>query len=58
MTNFPDLVHQMRKAQKQYFKTRTNAALLEAKQLEQMVDEYLKAMENTTNEQPLFQEQP
>lgn len=42
---FFNLVRDMRKAQKQYFATRTGSALKAAKQLERAVDEHIKKVE-------------
>lgn len=41
---FFDLVSKMRKAQKDYFRTRSSNALNEAKRLEQQVDDALSNM--------------
>jgi hypothetical protein len=41
MTEFENLVHAMRDAQKRYFKKRCRKALEESKYLEQKVDRYL-----------------
>lgn len=45
MTNFENLVADMRKAQKDYFRTRSQGALQSAKQLEKQVDEHIKKVQ-------------
>lgn len=42
MTDFEQLVFDMRQAQKTYFRTRTPVALNESKRLERAVDQYLE----------------
>lgn len=52
MNEFVKLVYEMRKAQKEYFRTRSKEVLQQSKQLERRVDEYLRDKEN--NQQTLF----
>ena len=52
MDEFVKLVYEMRKAQKEYFRTRSKEVLQQSKQLEKRVDEYLRDKEN--NQQTLF----
>ena len=42
MTEFEQLVRQMRALQKEYFRTRNGVVLGECKKIERMVDDYLK----------------
>ena len=55
---FADIVLEMRKAQKEYFKYRSPEALTRSKQLEKQVDEILenrkKRKENTAEQGTLF----
>ena len=46
MNEFEKLVFEMRKAQKEYFKTRDKVILEKSKQLERQVDEYLNKKVN------------
>ena len=53
MTEFMQLVREMRKAQKEYFKTRDKDVLAKSKQLEKRVDSKIKkeeALANNTQE--------
>ena len=45
MTEFMQLVREMRKAQKEYFKTRDRNVLAKSKQLEKRVDDKIKKEE-------------
>lgn len=45
MTDFMQLVREMRKAQKEYFKTRDKDVLAKSKQLEKRVDDEIKKEE-------------
>lgn len=45
MTEFMQLVREMRKAQKEYFKTRDKDVLAKSKQLEKRVDDEIKKEE-------------
>lgn len=45
MTEFMQLVREMRKAQKEYFKTRDRDVLAKSKQLEKRVDDEIKKEE-------------
>lgn len=45
MTEFMQLVREMRKAQKEYFKTRDKDVLAKSKQLEKRVDDEIKEEE-------------
>lgn len=49
---FFNLVKEMREAQREYFSTRSHAALQKARQLEQRVDEYIKRGDAYLNNQP------
>ena len=49
---FFNLVKAMREAQREYFSTRSHAALQKARQLEQRVDEYIKRGDAYLNNQP------
>ncbi len=42
----------MREAQREYFSTRSHAALSKARQLERDVDAYIKRGDNYINQQP------
>ena len=52
---FYDLVVKMRKAQKDYFATRTKTALEQSKQLEREVDAEIRRVENVMNNKPTQQ---
>ena len=49
MTEFMQLVREMRKAQKEYFKTRDRDVLAKSKQLEKRVDDEIKKEEGFAN---------
>lgn len=49
MTEFMQLVREMRKAQKEYFKTRDKDVLAKSKQLEKRVDNEIKKEEGFAN---------
>jgi hypothetical protein len=49
---FFNLVKAMREAQREYFSTRSHAALQKARQLEQRVDEHIKRGDDYLNNQP------
>ena len=49
MTEFMQLVREMRKAQKDYFKTRDRNVLAKSKQLEKRVDDEIKKEEGLAN---------
>ena len=51
MTEFMQLVREMRKAQKEYFKTRDRDVLAKSKQLEKRVDDEIKKEEGLANNQ-------
>lgn len=52
---FFDLVVEMRKNQRTYFNTRNNVALEQSKQLERLVDNEIKRVQNVlSGEQDLF----
>lgn len=52
---FFDLVVEMRKNQRTYFKTKNNVALEQSKQLERLVDNEIKRVQNVlSGEQDLF----
>lgn len=53
--DFFNLVSKMRKAQKDYFATRTNEALSKSKQLERDVDAEIKRVEDILNNRPTQQ---
>lgn len=50
MTEFIQLVREMRKAQKEYFKTRDKDVLAKSKQLEKRVDDEIKKEEEALAE--------
>lgn len=52
---FFELVAKMRKAQREYFATRTNDALSKSKQLEREVDAEIKRVEDIMNKRPIQQ---
>ena len=53
---FFDLVARMRKAQQEYFRTRTSASLSVSKKLERAVDEEIEIVHRvTSNPKQLFQ---
>ena len=52
---FYELVVKMRKAQREYFATRTNDALSKSKQLERDVDAEIKRVEDIMNKRPIQQ---
>ena len=56
MTNFEKMVMKMRSAQKNYFLSREKRYLVEARQAEKAVDDYLLDAENETSD--LFCEFP
>lgn len=47
---FYDKVVQMRKAQKEYFKTRTSLSLIESKRLEKAVDDEIARVQKIIND--------
>ena len=51
MTEFMQLVREMRKAQKEYFKTRDRDSLAKSKQLEKRVDNEIKKEEALSENQ-------
>lgn len=51
MTEFMQLVREMRKAQKEYFKTRDRDVLAKSKQLEKRVDDEIKKEEAVAENQ-------
>lgn len=51
MTEFMQLVREMRKAQKEYFKTRDKDVLAKSKQLEKRVDDEIKKEEAVVENQ-------
>lgn len=51
--NFYDLVKAMREAQRDYFITRSYAALTKAKQLERLIDSEIERVERIKNEPEL-----
>lgn len=51
MTEFMQLVREMRKAQKEYFKTRDKDVLAKSKQLEKRVDDEIKQEEAVAENQ-------
>lgn len=51
MTEFMQLVREMRKAQKEYFKTRDKNVLAKSKQLEKRVDDEIKKEEAVAENQ-------
>ena len=53
MIEFMQLVREMRKAQKEYFKTRDKDVLAKSKQLEKRVDDEIKKEELANNTQEL-----
>lgn len=55
MTNFEQLVAEMRKAQKDFFRTRNYKILEKSKELEKQVDQYL---DEQVNGPDLFKELP
>lgn len=54
MTEFEQLVHAMRHAQRQYFKSREPKFLAEAKKYESEVDKYLMERLNEQKQPKLF----
>lgn len=54
MNDFEVLVMAMRKAQKEYFRTKDRAILLASKDLEKKVDDYLKKKEEDNLIENLF----
>ena len=58
MTDFEHLVMAMRKAKKEYFRTRDRAILLASKDLEKKVDDYLKKKEEDNRRDNLFPWEP
>ena len=56
MTEFEKMVMRMRTAQKNYFRTRDKKYLVEAKQAEKAIDDYLLDVEDETSD--LFCEFP
>ena len=52
---FFNLVSKMRKAQKDYFATRTTEALFKSKQLEREIDAEIKRVEDRLNNRPTQQ---
>lgn len=53
--DFFELVSKMRKAQKEYFATRTTEALFHSKQLEREIDAEIKRVKDRLNNQPTQQ---
>ena len=54
---FYSLVVKMRKAQRDYFRTRTQLSLNESKQLEKLVDAEIKRVEQIQQQQADYQQQ-
>ena len=54
MTEFEQLVHEMRQAQRNYFRSRENRFLAESKRLESEVDKYLRARMEAERQPRLF----